>query len=268
MLRSIKKIMGLPIEALDGIVGKSKDCLFDERYWAVRYLVADTGNWLKGNKVLISPLHLEKPKRGVTWLGDRLPVELSSAQIEGCPKLREDAPVSRQYEAEYARYYGHQGYWMGPEIWGMSHYPLYAPSITKGKDTSKEEAAEHEVRMKAIEENPLRSAKELIGYHIDARGEDFGHIEDFLIDDHYWRIHYIIIDSRNWLPGRKFLIDIDWIEEFSWQKQKASVDLTRKQIENSPELKTVSALNKEYIKDLHDYYGKRREELDEVLGSK
>ena len=43
---------------LDGEIGKVRQFYFGDQHWAVRYLVADTGNWLTGRQVLISPYAL------------------------------------------------------------------------------------------------------------------------------------------------------------------------------------------------------------------
>ena len=55
MLRSVKQLYGDKLGASDGEIGHVKDFYFDDQNWAVRYLVADTGTWLSGRKVLISP---------------------------------------------------------------------------------------------------------------------------------------------------------------------------------------------------------------------
>lgn len=62
MLHSLKDLEGYTIGATDGEVGHVKDFYFDDHAWAVRYLVVETGDWLKSRKVLISPhaiQHLE-----------------------------------------------------------------------------------------------------------------------------------------------------------------------------------------------------------------
>ena len=41
--------------ASDGDIGAVKDFYFDDQNRAVRYVVADTGKWLAGRQVLISP---------------------------------------------------------------------------------------------------------------------------------------------------------------------------------------------------------------------
>ena len=55
MLRSIKQLYGDKLGASDGEIGHIKDFYFDEQNWAIRYLVADTGSWLPGRQVLLSP---------------------------------------------------------------------------------------------------------------------------------------------------------------------------------------------------------------------
>jgi hypothetical protein len=76
----------------------------------------------------------------------------------------------------------------------------------------------------------------VIGYYIEARDGDIGHVEDLLVDEHDWAIRYIVVDTRNWLPGRKVVIATGWLERVEWATtHQIVVDLTRDQIRNSPE---------------------------------
>ncbi len=94
MLRSVKELFNYVLEAEDGEIGRCKDFLFDDEHWTVRYMVADTGKWLPGRKVLVSPLSLGDPK----WATRQFSVKLTKEQIENAPPLDKDAPVSRLYE--------------------------------------------------------------------------------------------------------------------------------------------------------------------------
>jgi len=51
---------GYAIGATDGDIGKLDDFYFDDESWTIRYLVAETGNWLLDRKVLISPFALAR----------------------------------------------------------------------------------------------------------------------------------------------------------------------------------------------------------------
>ena len=102
MLRSIKQLYGDKLGASDGEIGHVKDFYFDDQNWAIRYLVADTGSWLPGRQVLISPHSLGRLDQAEKILR----VNLTRKQIEDSPSIESHKPVSRQYEEEYYRYYG------------------------------------------------------------------------------------------------------------------------------------------------------------------
>jgi len=59
MLRSVSELQGYVLAAKDGEIGLCKDFLFDDRHWVTRYKVADTGKWLPGRKVLVTPPSIE-----------------------------------------------------------------------------------------------------------------------------------------------------------------------------------------------------------------
>jgi hypothetical protein len=120
MLRSIKQLYGDKLGASDGEIGHVKDFYFDDQNWAVRYLIADTGSWLPGRQVLISPHSLGH----LDQAGKVLRVNLTRKQIEDSPSIESHKPVSRQYEEEYYRYYGWPYYWHGDGLWGMSGFPI------------------------------------------------------------------------------------------------------------------------------------------------
>ena len=46
MLNSISHLKGAKVTATDGDIGTVKEVFFDDRNWAIRYLVVDTGSWL------------------------------------------------------------------------------------------------------------------------------------------------------------------------------------------------------------------------------
>ncbi len=254
MLRSIKDIIGYPIDAVDGTIGKVKDCLFDDRHWRLRYLVADTGHWLSKRKALISPDHLKQPELG--WIGQKFPVDLTKEQIEACPPLDSDAPVSRQYELEYARYYKHPLYWDRPMVGEGTVGPYYSNKQETAFEHSDQEIKEHEERLEDIAHCHLRSVHEVIGYHIKAVDGEIGHIADIIMEDTSWRFQYAVIDTRNWLPGKHVLIDIGWIEDLSWTDQLAKVNLNKEQIRIAPHFDPHKPINRDYEKSFYDYYGK------------
>jgi hypothetical protein len=225
--------------AIDGKIGRCKDFLFDDRYWAIRYMVADTARWLPGRKVLISPLSLNSPD----WVQQKLPVDLTQEQIKSSPPLEDHAPVSRQYEIEWFNYYQYPYYWHSDGLWGINYLVENEMSPPKKE---KENAPS----------NYLRSAKEVKGYDIQAVDGSIGHVEDFIIEDTFWSIRYLVIDTKNWLPGRKVLISPRWVDAVSWKDQSVHVNQNMKRIEKSPEYDPSRPVNLEYEARLYDYYGR------------
>jgi hypothetical protein len=102
----------------------------------------------------------------------------------------------------------------------------------------------------------LRSIQELQGYKISVLDGNIGHVEEFIADDSNWFIRYMVVDTKNWLPGRKVLIAPDWIEQVSWNDSKFYVDLPRELIKDSPEYDPAAPVNRQYEARLYDYYGR------------
>lgn len=244
MLRSVKAIEGYKLEATDGEIGKCADFLFDDERWTIRYMVAETGNWLAEHKVLISPVSLDKPE----WITKTFPVKLTKAKIEGAPSLEENAPVSRRYEIIWNEHFGWPCYWCGTGLWQNNPTPtemLYVKDRMLDTDYDPEEVH-------------ARSCDELTGaYHIRANDGKIGHVEDFILDDENWAIRYLVVNTRDWLPGgRSVLVTPSFIKTISWEKKELEVDLSVEQIKNSPKYDPNEAINREYEKVLFDYYGR------------
>jgi hypothetical protein len=126
MLQSIKQLRGNKLGASDGDIGHVKDLYFDDQNWAVRYLVADTGSWLSGRQVLLSP----RAFGSLLQAGKVLRVKLTRKKIEDSPAIESHKLVTRQHEEKYHRYYGWPAYWLGDGVWGMSGFPiLESPAI-------------------------------------------------------------------------------------------------------------------------------------------
>jgi uncharacterized protein YrrD len=248
MLIKAKTLRGYRLDSLDGEIGKVKEFYFDDKYWTIRYLVVDTGNWLMGRQVLISPHALA----AVNHEEQNIAIDLTKKQIEDSPPLDSDKPVSRQFEEAYHGYYDWPTYWGGPYMWGPYPYLMRKPEIPK-EPTQAEKAWDPH----------LRSTNEVSGYNIHATDGEIGHVADFVIDDETWAIRYLVIDTRNWWPGKKVLISPKWIESISWDELKVFVNLTRETIKQSPEYLEGSPVNRDYEAELHRHYNRQGYWVDE-----
>jgi sporulation protein YlmC with PRC-barrel domain len=249
MLKSAAKMQGYKLLANDGDIGKVNTFLFNDESWEIMYLVADTGNWLIDRLVLVSPVALRQLKEDE----DKIPVNLTKEQIENSPPISEHEPVSRQYEQQLFGYYRWPVYWNA----GAGYYPFAAGY----PDTAPPMAANIADRMK---EEPvskgdlhLRSTREVKGYNIQAADGEIGHVEDFIIDDATWEIRYIIVDTKNWLPGKKVILSPKWINKIEWPESKVHINFTKEKIENSPEYKSEEDINRNYEVKLFDHYDRK-----------
>jgi hypothetical protein len=221
-----------------------KDLYFDDHAWTVRYLVVDTGTWLPKRKVLISPESAGEPD----WSAACIPLELTTKQVEGSPSVQSDKPVSRQHEQALSSYYDWSAYWIPGAVPAMgTMMPAGGPMVSaEGKAKPRSEP----------QGDPcLRSVKEVIGYHIHASDGEIGHVEDVIAETDDWIVRYLVIDTRNWLPGKKVLISPAWVDRFSWSEGEVHVLHSRQAIKDAPEFDPKAPINREYEVRLYDYYG-------------
>ena len=249
MLNKAGTLTGYKLDSLDREIGKVKEFYFDDQHWTIRYLVADTGNWLTGRQVLISPYALG----AVIAEEHHITVDLTKEQIENSPSLDRDKPVSRQFEQAYYGHYGWPMYWDGPYRWGP--YPFIVRDREKWRDFAQGEKAW---------DPHLRSTYSVSGHHIQALDGEMGHVKDFIIDDETWAIRYLVIDTHNWWPGKKVLISPQWIESVSWGERMVFVNLSRDAIKQAPPFTEESLLTRDYEIALHHHYDRPGYWLDEL----
>jgi hypothetical protein len=247
MLMNASHLKGLVIRATDGEIGTVDQFYFDDEKWAIRYLTVETGGWLDGRRVLISPFSI----LNADWAAKRLDVSLTKKQVQNSPDIDTRLPVSRQHEAEYLGYYGYPYYWDGPFMWGSDYYPerLADSASAAGKamaaGVGRESADSH-----------LRSSDAVTGYAIDASDGEIGHLDGFVVDDKAWAVRYVEVATRNWWPGKRVLVSPEWIERVSWADSKVCVALSREAIQTAPEYVEASPLLREYEDLLYVHYGR------------
>jgi len=242
MLHKAKTLNGFKLNSLDGEIGKVKEFYFDDVYWAIRYIVVDTGNWLVNKHVLISPYALF----GIKQEKQHIDVNFTKKQIEESPLMESDLPVSLQFENDYHAFHNWPMYWKGRYMWGET------PSIQRNR----RQFIEATKNLKPSNHH-LRSTHKVTGYHIQATNGEIGHIDDYIIDDDTWAIRYIVIDTENLWNGKKVLIAPSWIEKVSWSEEKVFVNLAREGIERSPEYTDKMLLTRNYEIELHNHYNRQ-----------
>ena len=140
------------IQGTNGEIGTIDDSSFEDETPVIRYTTVDTGGWLGGWEMLISPLadtHTVCPSR-------RLDLALTKKQVENSSGVNTQLPVSRQREAAFNGCYGYPSYWTAfpAFVGGVCILPPLAivdgPASGQGHFTG----------------SRLRSAKAVDGHHI------------------------------------------------------------------------------------------------------
>ncbi len=101
-LRSVKKVQGYTIHALDDTIGDVEDFIVDDSNWKINYMVVDTGNWFPGKKVTISPDLIKE----INWETSEVRINASVEQVKNSPEYDASKQLSTEYEANLQNYYG------------------------------------------------------------------------------------------------------------------------------------------------------------------
>jgi hypothetical protein len=240
MLRQAKDLEAYKLRALDSDIGTVKEFYFDDRYWTVRYLVADTGAWLRGRRVLISPFGLG-PGEAINGF---IPVCLTKKQIEESPRLAMHEAISCRYEKQYYGYYGWSGYAHGSHVWGETPYIQRKSQEYRGM-SPREDAWEP----------TLHSTREVTGHQVQGLDAEVGRVVDFLIDDETWTIRYLVVETKNGWSGKQVLVSPQWIERVSWSESKVFVSLPSATILRAPAFDPAS-FNRAHEAELHELYAR------------
>lgn len=245
MLWRSSELSTFTIRATDGLVGTIADLLFDDAVWTLRYAVVDTGSWLPGRKVLLPPAAFGKPDPA----GRTFPVDLTRRSIEDSPGIETDAPVSRRMEQDIHTHFGWTPYWGA----GYPHpASVPPPGITEPAMPPPEDRS----RAQSEGDPNLRSTGEVTGYDISAIDGHIGHVEDFLVEDGSWIIRYLLVDTRNWWPGRKVPVPPDWLQGVDWSAGTVAVGLSRDQIKSGPEYDPLVPFDRAYEQRLFEHFGR------------
>lgn len=211
----LKSLYGHALAAKDGAIGHVQDLYFDDKTWAVRYLVADTGSWLDERLVLLSPHSFGK------WDGptQTLQINLTRAQLEASPPIDRHRPVSRQLEADYHAYYGWPAYWVGDGFGGISGEPVMIPPDTPLPDASKHHG--HNQR----DDVHLHSARAVKGYELVATDGPIGKIVDLVVNDKIWKITELVVETGRWYSGKEIFVETTHAGKISYEEAKIFLEL-------------------------------------------
>jgi sporulation protein YlmC with PRC-barrel domain len=252
MLCKTSILKGYTIAASDGRIGTVSDLLFDDSNWQVRWLVVDTGNWLSGRKVLLRPKFLEQldPKH------HEFGFALTMQQVKDSPDVDTDLPVSRQTETDIYHYYGWSPYW-GDGLFTDSYGYAGGDWRVNPALGSISSASLIAGDQKNSDDPHLRSIQAVTGYYIGATDGEIGHIDDFILEDADWSIHYLIVDTKNWWFGKKVLISTQSAKQIDWADKCVHLNVDCQKVKDSPVYDASTLVDAAYDDAFLTYYGIR-----------
>ena len=103
----------------------------------------------------------------------------------------------------------------------------------------------------------LWTASGMNGYAIIATDGHLGTVSDFLFDDRTWQIRWLVVDTGDWLPGRKVLLPPSVLGHPDAGQHAFAVRLTRKQVEKSPGILSDRPVSRQEESSVYGYYGWR-----------
>jgi hypothetical protein len=222
MLINTHHIYGTAVVATDKSAGTVRDLLFDDRTWDLKFFVVHSGPWLTGQSELLAPDVVDRPD----WMARQLCVRLTVDEVLHSPPPEAHPPASMGRDLQQAKLVAWDAYWAG----------LIDESLSPPGDPH------------------LDSAKDLSGYHIVAADGEIGHVVDFLIDDETWIVRYIVMDTRNWLPGKHVLVIPSLVESMDWESRKVRVRVSREAIRQAPSFEVAVPVSRAYEEQLYEHY--------------
>ncbi|HJR00916.1 MAG TPA: PRC-barrel domain-containing protein [Methylomirabilota bacterium] len=100
----------------------------------------------------------------------------------------------------------------------------------------------------------LRPIKNVLNYRILATDGEIGSVSDLIVDDQEMKLRYLVIDTGNWLPGKKVVLSTAWISSVAPERDTVVMNIEKKRIQEAPEYKPDADLSRDYETRLHDYY--------------
>ena len=100
----------------------------------------------------------------------------------------------------------------------------------------------------------LNKAKTLKGYKLNSLDGEIGKVKDFYFDDQHWTVRYLVAETGTWLAERQVLISPYALGPVDRADQDIVVDLTKKQIEDSPSLDSEKPVSRQFEESFHGYY--------------
>ena len=87
--------------------------------------------------------------------------------------------------------------------------------------------------------NMLHKFSKIRGFHIHALDGEIGHVDDFLLDESTWTLRYLVVDTTNWVGGKRVLVSPQVVSAVDHELERIDVSLTRDQVKHSKSIESA-----------------------------
>lgn len=231
---------------------------FDDQNWKVRHFVVRMDGRPPRREILVAP-HLV---RRLSEQSSSLTIGLTWRQLESAPSADSELPVSHHHELGMSDQADHPSLpprtaldiarpwdficfgWPPHRVHGLLFDPTIDPSRLIPPLLPRALAAQPH----------LRSSQAVKGYRLRARNGDIGHLEDFILEEPDWKVRYLEIGTRNWLPGKLVLMPPTWIRDMNRALHQVRVDLDRETIRTAPPYDCCQAITQGAETTITEHY--------------
>jgi len=109
-------------------------------------------------------------------------------------------------------------------------------------------------------EHKNASVGAVVGFDVEATDGAIGRVEDVIVaspaDGSEWKVRYVVVDTRDWLSGRRVLVSTDWVRSLSWREREMRLDLLTDEIRSAPAWDPSRLPDRDYEVRLHGHYGR------------
>ena len=101
----------------------------------------------------------------------------------------------------------------------------------------------------------LWDASAINGYAIEASDGRIGTVSDLLFEDAGWAIRWLVVDTGDWLSGRKVLLPASALGRPDIALRRFPVKLTMQRVKDSPDVNTDQPVSRQFEARIYDYFG-------------
>jgi hypothetical protein len=137
----------------------------------------------------------------------------------------------------------------------MGGYAYLNGTMTPSPDLGSRRDEEHVADRNRHPGDPhLRSIAAVTGYHVQATDGAIGHVQDFLLRQADWTIRYLVVDTRNWWPGKKVLISPATTRSVHAAERRVDLTIDRQRVKDSPVYEPSTTVDRAFEDHFHRYY--------------